>query len=238
MTIDVTDSTFETEVLDRSERETVVIDLWAPWCGPCKTLGPILERVVDDTEGVTLAKVNVDENPRISEAFRVQSIPSVFAIRDRAVVDGFMGALPEDRVREFTQRLVSQPSEADLLAERGDEESLRQALEIEPDHEKAVIALAALLVDSSRPEEALALLGRIPENAETRRLAAQARLAESPDAAILADSDATERRLDELSDRAKDDDAARQEFLDLLETMDDADERKNRYRKALTSRLF
>ncbi len=95
----------------------MVVDLWAPWCGPCTTLGPILERAVAATEGaVELAKVNVDENPAISAGFRVQSIPAVFAVRDGAVVDQFIGAQPEAEVRAFVDRLAPVPSEADLLA--------------------------------------------------------------------------------------------------------------------------
>src|SRR3954465_8450439 len=94
--VDVTDATFETEVLERSKSVTVVVDLWAEWCGPCRTLGPILEKVVDATEGkVVLAKVDTDANPGVAQAFRVQSIPAVYALRDGAVVDGFVGALPE-----------------------------------------------------------------------------------------------------------------------------------------------
>src|SRR5271166_1390626 len=129
---DVTDATFEQEVLDRSDQVPVVVDLWAPWCGPCKTLGPIIERVVEATGGaVELAKVNVDENPRIAQSFQVQSIPAVFAIKDRKVADRFVGALPESAVREFVSRLVPAPSEADDLVARGDEVSLRRALELE-----------------------------------------------------------------------------------------------------------
>ncbi|HKX71007.1 MAG TPA: thioredoxin domain-containing protein, partial [Acidimicrobiales bacterium] len=89
MTNDVTDATFQAEVLDRSQATPIVVDLWAPWCGPCKQLGPILERVVDDTNGkVVLTKVNVDENPQISAAFRVQGIPAVYALAGGKVVDG------------------------------------------------------------------------------------------------------------------------------------------------------
>ena len=132
---DVTDATFEQAVVARSAEVPVVVDLWAPWCGPCKTLGPIIERVVDQTDGaVELAKVNVDENPQVAASFQVQSIPAVYALRDGKVVDGFVGALPEAQVAEFVARLAPQPTEADRLAAAGDEASLRQALELQPDH--------------------------------------------------------------------------------------------------------
>src|SRR5271170_7980240 len=99
---DVTDATFEQAVLERSREVPVVVDLWAPWCGPCQTLGPMLERAVAATNGdVVLAKVNVDDNPQIAASFRVQSIPAVFALRDGAVVNGFVGAVPEAQVQEF-----------------------------------------------------------------------------------------------------------------------------------------
>jgi putative thioredoxin len=233
--IDVTDASFERDVLERSDQVPVVVDLWAEWCGPCRTLGPILERVVADTDGgVELTKVNVDENPRVAATFQVQSIPAVFALRNRQVVDSFIGAQPEAAVREFVSRLAPAASEADLLVEAGDEASLRQALELEPDHPGAVVALAELQVGRGERDEALALLGRIPETAEVRRVAALARLGNG---ALEGDTDLA-GRLDGLLDRVKQDDQARREFLDLLEAMGPGDPRTTEYRKALTARLF
>jgi len=233
MIIDVTDASFEAEVLARSDQTPVVVDLWAPWCGPCKQLGPLLEQAVSATGGaVVLAKVNVDENPRVAQTFQVQSIPAVFALFGRKVVDGFVGAQGEAAVREFVARLL--PSEDELaltaLVEQGDEASLRQALELDPGFEPAVLALAQLLVDAGRGEEALALLARIPDGPESRHIAAQARTA-VPD-------DGYEAKLDALLDRVKADDEARQEFVDLLELMGPLDPRTAQYRKKLTSRLF
>ena len=96
----MTDATFQADVIDRSEDVPVVVDLWAPWCEPCRTLGPTLEKVVAETEGaVELVKVNVDENPHVATAFQVQSIPAVYAVRAGKVVDGFVGAVAEPAVR-------------------------------------------------------------------------------------------------------------------------------------------
>jgi putative thioredoxin len=234
MAIDVTDATFQTDVVDRSHQAVVVVDLWAPWCGPCRTLTPILEQQVEGTGGkAVLAKVNIDENPGVSQAFRVQSIPAVYALKDGQVVDGFMGALPEHEVRDFVQRLL--PTAADQMLEaliaKGDEESLRTVLEADPANEEAIALLAELLIDGGQTDEALALLSRIPENDRTRQLAAKARLAFVPDD----DHDAT---LSELLGRVKDDDEARQQFVDILELMGPHDPRTAQYRKQLTQRLF
>lgn len=234
--IDVSDATFEAEVLERSDHVPVVVDLWAPWCGPCRTLGPILEKVVEATEGaVELVKVNVDENPGVASSFQVQSIPAVYALRDRKVVDGFIGALSEAQVTEFVARLAPAPTEADRLAAAGDEASLRQALVLEHDHPGAVVALARLMLSQANPEEALELLARIPETADTRQLAAEARLSASN---VELSNDGVDALLDSLLDRVKEDESARQEYLDLLETLPAGDPRAGAYRKALASRLF
>ena len=231
--IDVTDATFQTEVIERSTQVPVVVDLWAPWCGPCHTLSPIIEKVIDETNGkAVLAKVNVDENPAISQAFRVQSIPAVYALKDGQVVDGFMGALPEHEVRQFVERLLP-TAEDDMLARMiamGDEGSLRAALEIDPANEDAIVGLAELLIARGENEEALALVARIPETDRTRRVAAKARLG-----VVTDDHDAT---LTNLLEQVKVDDDARQQYVDILELMGPDDPRTADYRRQLTARLF
>ena len=217
----------------------IVVDLWAPWCGPCTTLGPLLEKAVADTGGaVELVKVNVDENPRIAEAFQVQSIPAVFALRNGQVVDQFIGALPEAQVSAFVQRLAPAPSEADNLVAAGDEASLRRALELEPDHQVATEALARLLIDRGEAAEALSLLARLPETETGRALAAEARLLEAGVDVSTSDLEEIEAKLDGLLDKVRDDDEARQEFVDLLEAMGAENPRTNEYRRALAARLF
>ncbi|MBA3304129.1 MAG: thioredoxin [Acidimicrobiia bacterium] len=234
---DVTDATFERDVIVRSQEVAVVVDLWAPWCGPCRTLGPILEKVIAATGGkIELVKVNIDENPQVSNAFQVQSIPAVFGLRDGKVVGTFVGAQPEAAVQQFVDSLL--PSEAESEVERllqaGDEASLRAVLDAEPDRAEAVVALAELLVEGGRGSEAIELLERIPESSDTRRVAALARVG-----AVGGDAGGdVGGRLDELLERVKGDDAARQEFVDLLEVMGADDPRIPAYRKALTARLF
>ena len=232
--VDVTDATFQTAVIDRSHTVPVVVDLWAEWCGPCKQLGPIIERVVAATGGrVELAKVDVDANPQVAQAFRVQSIPAVFAIKDGQPVDQFTGALPEAKVAEFVDKLVgpAELSEVDRLAQAGDEASLRAALELEADHAGAVVALAELLTLDDRSDEALALLERIPESPETRRVAALART--GPVA-----GDQIHDRLVALLPRVKGDDEARREFVDLLELVAEDDPAKADWRRQLSAQLF
>ena len=229
---DVTDATFGRDVLERSATVPVVVDLWAAWCGPCRSLTPILEKVIGETDGaVELAKVDIDANPDVAASFQVQSIPAVFAIRDGQVVDSFVGALPEAAVRQFVSGLAPAPSEADLLVEKGDEASLRAALELEPAHHGAVVALAERLAERGEGEEALRLLARVPETADVRRVAALARVGAAGPGDPAAE-------LEALLERVKSDDAARRRFLDLLEVLGPDDPRTAQYRRALTARLF
>ena len=180
-----------------------------------------------------LVKVNVDENPAISQAFRVQSIPAVYALRDGQVVDGFVGAYPEHEVSASSTASLPTEEESEIaaLVAAGDEVSLRQALELEPGNEDAIVALGELLVERGDGDEALALLERIPESERTRKVAAAARLGDAP----TDDYDAT---LTDLLDRVKDDDDARQEFVDILELMGPDDPRTADYRRRLTAQLY
>ncbi len=231
---DVTDATFQTAVIERSMTVPVVVDLWAEWCGPCKQLGPIIEKVIAATDGqVELAKVDVDANPNIAQAFRVQSIPAVFAIRDGRPVDQFIGALPEAEIVQFVSKLMptKEQTEVERLIEAGDEASLRAAMELEPDNAEAIMSLAELCAGEERADEALALLEKIPETPDTRRIAALAR--RGPEAALGVDD-----RLAELLDSVKADDDARKEFVDLLELLPDEDPAKADWRRQLTARLF
>ena len=230
--VDVTDATFETDVLERSVTVPVVVDLWAEWCGPCKQLGPMIEAAVEATQGaVTLAKIDVDSNPRAAATFSVQSIPAVYALKDRKIVANFIGAQSRPYIDDFIAALLPsiEQTEVERLLAAGDEGSLRAALELEADNPAVVCALAELLARSDRGAEALTLLARIPETAEARHLAALARMGEVDDVA---------GQLDGLLDTVRGDDDARQRFVDLLELMGPDDPRTSDYRRKLMGRLY
>lgn len=230
----VTDATFSSAVLQRSMTVPVVVDLWAQWCGPCKTLGPILEKVIGETQGaVELAQVDVDANPEIARAFAVQSIPAVFALHQGQVVDSFVGAVPEPAVREFVERLAPGATVVDRLVGEGDEVSLRQALELDPTNVDAAVALGDLLRRGDRLDEAEAVLAPFEHQLAAKTVLARVRL-QRGGVDLDGDLDAT---LEDLLIRSGDGDA-RASLLEILDALGPEDPSYVSYRRRLASRLY
>ena len=238
LVFDVGDAEFEAEVVERSGETPVAVDFWAPWCGPCRVLGPVLERVVEEYRGkLLLAKVNVDENPELASSFGIQGIPAVKVFKDGAVATEFTGALPEAGVREVLGSVV--PSRQDELvieaarsSSRGDtEEALgiyRQVLEESPHHAGALLGLGRALLDTDA-ERGLALLERVPlgspERKEADRLMARRMLSQGDGADLdslrqqlssAPDSIEVRFRLAQALAAEESYDAALEEFLAVL----------------------
>lgn len=245
MAVDISEDQFQSAVVDRSRELPVVVDFWAPWCGPCRQLTPALEKAAEARKGqVELVKVNTDENQSISRAFGIQGIPAVKAFKGGREVAQFVGAIPPAKVESFFDALV--PSEAEQLVAAGDEASLRKALELEPTRLDAKVKLAQLVFDRGERDQALKLVDGIEGNFAAEGLAARIRLEQADPAYVetfkLLDAGNREQALDALiaaipsADGAKDD--IRRAVVGILSTYEQGDATARTYRMKLSSALY
>jgi putative thioredoxin len=256
--VEATDDNFEQLVVEGSKRRPVIVDLWAAWCGPCRTLGPMLERAAEDRDGaVLLAKLDVDANPYTAGRFGVQSIPTVVAFKDGKPVDGFVGAIPEPMVNEFVDRLL--PSDADLETQEARAEELegdlddaemkyREALTLDGKNRDAALGLARILVETDREDEARALLMPLLPDAEADRLLARLEVRAWSDldesgtlasAKRLASTGRYREALDGmLASIGQDDGDARRAILEVFAVLGDDDPLVADYRRLLANALF
>src|SRR4051794_20906261 len=244
MAVDISEREFQSAVVDRSKDVPVVVDFWAPWCGPCRQLTPALERAAEARKGqVELVKVNTDENQNISLAFEIQGIPAVKAFKGGSEVSGFVGAVPPAKVEAFFDTLV--PSEAEQLVAAGDEASLKRALELEPTRRDARVKLAQLLFDRGERDQALELVDGIEGDFAAEGLAARIRLEQKPgyaEAFKKLDAGEREQALDALiaaiptADGLKDD--IRRAVVGILSSYEQGDATARSYRMKLSSALY
>jgi putative thioredoxin len=244
--MDVSESTFEAAVLDRSHSLPVVVDFWAAWCAPCLQLGPVLEREASKRSGnLELVKLDVDANPALSRFYGIQGIPAVKAFHKGRVVAEFVGAQPPTAVARFLDSLL--PSEADLLAQKGDEDSLRGALELEPGHADAALQLARILYGRGQMEEALDILGNVRGSFAVDGLTARIKLerAAAPDlgrAFAALDAGDNEQALDALIEAIAPTRSSRDEIrrvvIGILDELGVDDPLAARSRKRLASALY